>query len=352
MTAATSGYVDPVNRDQEISILILGSILLRWRRKILLLAAIGALLGIAIALTAPRLYVSSATFLPQGSETANSGLAAAASQFGFRVPTQSTVWGAPVYVKLLGSRALLEPIALDTVTIAEEGGRRVPMMDLLGVSANRPALRVERAVRALGRIVTSREVKSLGAVEVTVTTKWPSVSHAVAQKLVSAVNQFNVETRRSQAAAEAQFAGTLVAEAERALRDAEDRFQAFLQRNRAVGGSPELAFDRDRLQRAVVLRQQLYTSLLQNREDARIRQVRDTPVITVLESPRLPTLPQGRGTALKAILGGLSGAMIGIVAALLAHALSEARRTKGEEAHEFFQLVEEAKPKFLRRTAP
>lgn len=343
---------DPIDRDHEISLLILGSILLRWRRKILALAAIGATLGIAVALIAPRFYVSAATFLPQGSETSSSsGLAAAASQFGIRIPTGGNSWGPPVYVTLLVSRALLEPIALDTLTVAERGGRRVPVMDLLEIKASTPALRLERTVQALGRIVTSREVKSLNAVEVTVTTQWPSVSLALAQRLVTGVNQFNVETRKSQAAAEAHFVETLAGEAERALRDAEDRMQAFLQRNRAVGGSPELAFDRDRLQRDVSLRQQVYVSLLQNREDARIRQVRDTPVITVLEEPRLPVVPRGRKAILKAFLGGLSGAMIGILAALLSHGMAEARRTKGDEAHEFFQLIEEAKPRFLRRRA-
>ena len=79
--------------------------------------------------------------------------------------------------------------------------------------------------------------------------------------------------------------------------------------------------------------------------------LRDTPVITVLEEPRLPVVPQGRKAILKGILGGLSGAMIGILAALLSHGLSEARRTKGDEAYEFFQLIEEAKPRFLRRRA-
>jgi capsule polysaccharide export protein KpsE/RkpR len=221
-------------------------------------------------------------------------------------------------------------------------------MDLFEVKGSSPGLRLNAAVRLLGRIISAREVKALNAVEINVTTRWPSVSLSLAERAVSGVNQFNVESRKSQAASEAHFVGTLVAEAETALRDAEDRLQTFQQRNRVVA-SPELQFEQDRLERDVAIRQQMYTSLLQSREDARIREVRDTPVITVLEDPRLPVLPESRGAALRTVLGFLSGALVGVIAALFAHGLAGARRTPTEEAREFFELVEQATPRFLRR---
>jgi len=248
----------------------------------------------------------------------------------------------------LRSRALLGPIALDTVAVVEEGGRRVAMPDLLEVRESSPEKRADRAVRALERIVTSREAKGLGAVEVTVTTRWPSVSLALAARLVRGVNQFNVETRKSQAAAERQFVEGRAGEAERALREAEDRLQSFLQRNR-ITGSPELEFARDRLQREVSLRQQTYTSLLQSREEARIREVRDTPVITVLEEPRLPVLPEARRVLLKGTMGGMAGGMLGVLIAFLAQGVAGARRQPSADAREFLQLVGESTPRFLRR---
>jgi uncharacterized protein involved in exopolysaccharide biosynthesis len=330
-------------------LLVLANVLLRWRRRILALAFLGAAFGLASALLKPRVYRATATFLPGGSQAdGGSGLAAAASQFGIHVPADGGSWGPPVYVKILGSSALLEPIALDTLDVAELGGRRMPFMDLFEIKGSSPALRLNTAVRLLGRIISPREVKALGAVEIAVTTQWPSVSLGLAERALRGVNQFNIETRKSQAAAEARFVGTLVTEAETALRDAEDRFQTFQQRNR-VAASPELQFERDRLQREVTIRQEMYTSLLQSREDARIREVRDTPVITVLEDPRLPVLPESRGAALRTVLGFLSGTLVGIIAALFAHSLAGARRTPTEEAREFFELVEQATPRFLRR---
>lgn len=329
--------------------LSLATVILRRRRQIFGIGIAGAAVGLIAGLTSTRVYVSGATFIPQTSEGNVSSLAAAATQFGIRLPSSAGGWGPPVYVELLRSWALLKPLALDTVAVAEEGGHRVSVMDLLKVNAPNPQRRVELTVRRLAGIVQSREVRALGAVDVTVTTKWPSVSFQLANRLVTEVNQFNLEKRKSQAAAERQFVEAQTLEAERALRDAEDRLQEFLQRNRVTGGASELAFQRDRLQREVALRQQLYTSLAQSREEARSREVRDTPVITVLEEPRLPVVPESRRVALKTALGALMGGLIGLVLAFVADGLAGARRTPDEKAREFFDLVEEVTPRVFRR---
>jgi len=345
-----SARAAPAHQDEpEISLFALATVVLRWRKTVVVLSVLGGVLGLTIALTRPRLYMSSATFIPQRSEASISGIALAASQFGIRVPTSGDAWGPPLYVEVLRSQTLLEPIALDTMVLAEEGGRRVPLMDLLRVESSVPERRADLAVRALRVIVTANEVKTLGAVKVSVRTRWPSVSLTLAEQLLRAVNQFNVETRKSQAAAERQFVEGQAAEAERLLRATEDRLQVFLQRNRAFAGSPELNFEHDRLQREVALRQQVYTSLLQNREEAKMREVRDTPVITVLENPRLPVVNEARGALQRGVLGGLVGGMLSVMIAFLADAARRARRESGEAGGEFFLLLEEATPRWLRR---
>jgi len=350
MTNATSGSA-PARLGDEAPVLAVGSVLLRWRRAILTLGLGGAVLGLVLGLAGTRLYTSSATLIPQGSDAGlgNAGLALAASQLGIRIPTATPGWGPPVYVELLGSRELLERIAQDTVVVEEQGGRRVAVADLLEVRAPTAALRLERAVRALRRIVSARGDRNLSAVKLSVATRWPSVSLALAARLVDGVNRFNLESRRSQAAAERRFVEGQAAEAERALRDAEDRMQTFLQRNRATDDSPELQFRRDRLQREVSLRQQVYTSLMQNLEEARIREVRDTPVFTVLEAPRLAVSGESRKVVQKLVLGGLVGGFLGLLVAALMHQVGGARRSPNDDAREFFGLLEEATPRFLRR---
>jgi uncharacterized protein involved in exopolysaccharide biosynthesis len=346
--SARHSYPLPTESDEPISLLGLGAVLLRWRRTIAVLGVLGLVVGITLGLARPRTYVSSATFLPQGSEVPSSGLAAAASQLGIRVPTTGAAWGPSIYVELLRSRTLLEPIARDTITVAEQEGRRTPVMELLEIKSQEPAERMDRAVQRLRRMVTATELRPISAVEVKVASEWPSVSLTLAERLVNGVNRFNLETRKSQAAAERTFVEQRAAEIERSLREAEDRLQAFLQRNRIINPNSEQAFERERLQREVTRRTQLYTSLLESLEEARIREVRDTPVITLLAAPRAPVLPESRGTAARGILGALAGTAMGILIAFAAQGMSRARHEASDEAREFFELVDEATPGFLR----
>ncbi len=335
--------------EDEISLLGLASVVLRWRRLIFALGILGGLIGLVRGLASPRVYRSTAIFIPQGSEGPSTGLLAAADQLGIRVPSSSgSGWGPTMYTEVLRSSTILEPIAFDTVVVAEQGNKRIALLDLLEVGGATPALRADRGVKAVSALVKSEEVKQLGGVRVAVTTRWPSVSFQLAEKLVHGVNQFNTETRQSQAASERQFVEVQAGEAERALRSAEDRLQEFLERNR-VFGSPDLVLQRDRLQREVGLRQQLYTTLMQSREEARIREVRNTPVITVLEQPRLPVLSEPRGSVQKALLGTLIGGALGLLFAFIAQGVSGAKRAPNDEAQEFFRLVEEATPRFLGR---
>ncbi len=335
--------------DDRVSLVSLANIVLRWRRTIVALGLIGAVWGGVMGLTSTRMYQSSATFIPQGSEGSASGGLALAAQLGIRVPAAGGSWAPPVYVALLQSRALLQPVAHDTVIVAEQGNRRTTVMELLGVDPNSGPDADDIAVIDLQHIVSAGEVKSLGAVKLSAITRWPSVSLAIARSLVSGVNRFNIEIRKSQATAERQFVEAQSADAERGLRASEDRFQSFLQQNRDIGGSPQLAFERDRLQRDVSLRQQIYTSLLQSREEAKIREVRDIPGITMIEEPVLARIGEPRGTVQRVIVDGISMAMLGVVLAFLSNTIRMAKKSPSEPAKEFFQIVDEATPGFVRR---
>jgi uncharacterized protein involved in exopolysaccharide biosynthesis len=311
-------------------------------------AVFGAVAGLGLAVAGKPVYMSSATFIPQGTESGMSGLALAASQFGIRVPSTGTPWTAPVYAELLKSRVLLERIAVDTITVAELGPRPIPVEDLLRVRGETAAERVDRTVRALGQMVRAREVRTLSAVRLSVLSPWPSVSRSIADRLITAVNEFNLRTSQSQASAERQFVELQLQGAERELRASEDRLLTFRQRNRIIA-SPELMADLERLQREVTLRMQVYTSLVQARDDARVREVRNTPVMTIIEAPNTPVRSEPRKPVQKAVLLALAGALVGVLTVLISDRWTAARRFGGPREQEFFQLVDAATPRIFRR---
>ena len=83
------------------------------------------------------------------------------------------------------------------------------------------------------------------------------------------------------------------------------------------------------------LDQDVLTTLVQAYEQARISEVRDTPVITVLQAPFLPPGPDDRRLLLSAALGIVLGGMAGIVFAFLIEAFG--RPSQGDPAREDFQ---------------
>lgn len=294
-----------------------GLIALHWRC-IVLASLIGLVLGGLASVVPARRYTASMTFIPQSSAeaSASGSLALAASQLGLRMPTAGGAWGPAVYTEVIISREILGPLARDSVQVAEQGGQWIPIADLLRVRGTDVAVRTQRTVKELRKIIAASEMKRLGAVKVTVTTRWPSVSFALTRRLLDDLNQFNLSTRQSQAKAERQFAETQSERARRELQAAEMRLERFLTENRTTG-SPSLQNERERIQRDVTLKQQALIALLQGLEEARLREVRDTPVLSLIEAPEVPYLADARGIAQRSLLGGFAALGLAILVMLV-----------------------------------
>ncbi|OGU02725.1 MAG: hypothetical protein A2W29_05175 [Gemmatimonadetes bacterium RBG_16_66_8] len=154
-----------------------------------------------------------------------------------------------------------------------------------------------------------------------VRTTSPDLSLAVVERALQLVSEFNQDQRQSQSAQERRFLGSRLGDAKQELREAEDSVARFLEQNRDFRNSPPLLFQYERLQREMTLRQTLYATLSQNFEQSRIEEVRDTPVLTVVESPQLPVRPDSRHLFFKLLLALVGGALVGVVGAFATDAL-------------------------------
>jgi uncharacterized protein involved in exopolysaccharide biosynthesis len=213
-------------------------------------------------------------------------------------------------------------------------------------------LRRDAAIRKLEDDIDATTVQKTGVVDLAVTVRQPGLAVQINQRLLDLINQFNLRTRQSQAAQERRFTERRLAEVRQDLRGAEDRLQQFLQRNRDIRNSPDLTFQADRLQREVAMQQQVFTTLAQAYEQAKIEEVRDTPVITVVERPELPVRPDRRGLIGKGILGLLLGLVIGTAWAFAKSYAANSDRLSSEEAAEFSVLRRQAAGDLLRPWRP
>jgi uncharacterized protein involved in exopolysaccharide biosynthesis len=335
--------------DDEISLFAVSTMLLRSRRRVAVLALAGIVIAVGPVLRQRPLYQASAAFVPQGSDASRSSLVTLAGQFGVALPASAQAQSPDFYTRLLGSRELLAPITRDTFTVAEMGGRRVTFMELFQIPQTSTAERQETAVAVLSGSIETAVMKTTGIIDVTVRTQWPSVSLAITTALLNGIDAYNQRSRQGQAAAERAFVERRLAIAQEDLRAAENRLEQFLRENKVIAGSPTLMFEHDRLQRDVSLKQQVVTALTSSYEDARIREVRDTPVITVLERPQAATRPLSRGRVKRAVIGFLAGAVLGILWTFMRDSMARGRRQGDPDADEFLAELGRVKSEMFGR---
>jgi uncharacterized protein involved in exopolysaccharide biosynthesis len=331
---------------EDVTILALGTTLLRNRWRIIRWMIVVAAISAVMVLRRPRVYVASASFVSQSDESNRSGLASIAGQFGVSLGSSDASQSPDFYAGLLESRVLLLPITRDTLVVPELRGQPKSVLDLVGAPAGPQAFREERGVTQLQKAITLSIAKATGVIQISVTTQWRSVSLALARDLIQGVNDYNERTRQSQGRAERQFIEGRLDVASNDLRGAENRLTDFEAANRDIR-SPYLNLELQRLQRDVALRQSVFTTLTQAYEEARIQEVRDTPVISVFEAPYASTLPKPRGLLIGTVIGLIVGAVVGAFLSLVYGLLRRRREDGNGDAEEFARALREAKGELL-----
>jgi uncharacterized protein involved in exopolysaccharide biosynthesis len=334
--------------EDEISLLQVVSVVLKHRYAIVGLSLFAGLVVGVTGLLGPRTYTASGSFIPQTVERTGSGAAALAGQLGIVLPGggNNPTESPEFYQSLIRSREILGRVLAESFTPSAVGqgqtaNKPQTLLDLLEIEGSSEPLRREAGLQWLETRISPSVARGTGVVRVSVTTPWPEVSAQIGVRLLDLLNDFNRATRQTQAAAERSFIEERIVEAADSLRTSEDKLRRFLEGNRQYQNSPQLVFENERLQREVAMRQQLFTSLHQSYETARINEVRNTPLITVIEKPQPPVLPDPRGLVNKVFLALLLGGLVGIVLAFVREFMISRRETGDQDYRTFHQVWDE-----------
>src|SRR5438552_3811746 len=130
--------------------------------------------------------------------------------------------------------------------------------------------------------------------------------------MVQLLNQFNLARHQLQARKQRRYARERLKEAEHELRDAEARQLSFLQSNRTYATSPILTFEANRLERDVQVKQESYLTLTREYEQARIAEVRDTPLLTIVDQAVPPYKKSSPHRALMVIAALVLGELFAV----------------------------------------
>lgn len=272
-----------------------------------------AAIATVIALVLPLQFRSSASFVAQGPNTSGvpSALLGLAASVGIGAAKD---YSPQFYADLLTSDpVLIAAIDRKYATPNDLGGGEQTYLEIEGLANKNPMVAHDVALRRLRRRVSARADVRTNIVSVAVTARYPELSRDLAEALLSALDSMNIGFRQEQSRELRQFFQGRVADAQHELDSAETELRRFLERNRAVENSPLLRFEQLRLTRSADLKRTLYTTVLQQFEEAKMQEARNVPVLTVLTKPSVPIRKSGPPRRFIVALGIILGLVIALV---------------------------------------
>jgi uncharacterized protein involved in exopolysaccharide biosynthesis len=334
---------------EEIDLLELIGQVWQNRRKILMYALWGALVGLIVAISIPSEYTSTVKMAPeQSARSSNMGnLGGLAAMAGFNIGNLNTADGISVdiYPDVIsstpfiaemsaipvGSRKIDPPIRLydyckDNLRSPWWGAvSRFPMKivgALPGRGKDRPAGEGEETAIDPSRLTPEQTGvflairkrigiaidKKTGIVQASVTLQDPQVAAAVADSLVSKLQRYMIDYRTDKAKRDYAFMQQLYEEAQADYHEKQQRYARFVDANQHLTRE-SVKVEQSRLDNEQQLAYGVYSNLASQREIARIKVQEQTPSLTVIEPAGVPVVKSNtsRLTILIAmtILGGL-----------------------------------------------
>jgi uncharacterized protein involved in exopolysaccharide biosynthesis len=284
--------------DQPLTFSVwLAGIIGRWRL-VLKVMAVTLVIAALAALFLPPIYESRASFVTSSSSNSkmanalgagSGGLQGIASQLGVSAggdPSESPNF----YVTLIQSeelrRRLLNSRFRDPR--ADSPNDSATLLSILNIRNKDSVRRMEIGMKRMAKaITTSFDIKT-NVVQLSTTARWSDLSAAIANRTIDLVDGFNHEQRVSRARSKRVFVQSRLDSAKAELRHAEERQRFFYDQNRSWRTAPQLVFEEARLRRNVDVATDLFLTLQRQFEAARLDEINDAAVITVVDPAHAP----------------------------------------------------------------
>jgi len=322
----------------DLTLFSILAVLLRHRRLLVTVPLVTLAAAITVLLVRGRTYCADSTFKPEVSEGSDSRLSGVAAQFGLMIP--GAPLGDPVryYSELATSREVLEQVVNSRYRVHTGEGPADTLvgtyLDLYRIPKRTGQARMRLALAKLRSQVIVTNNREAGLVYIRTLAKWPDLAAQMNRRILDLLNEGNQERRQSKAAAERRFVEGRLQEARKDLDAAESEVARFLQGNRRYQDSPMLTLEYAQLQRRVELHQQVHTTLALSYEQARIDEVRNTPLLILIDRPEGSTQRYG-SRAKDAMIWFLIGCVLAVLGAMASEYLAARRQGEAPDFAEF-----------------
>lgn len=278
----------------------LAGVLIRWRM-VAAITLVTILSAVVASFLIPPVYRAEASFIANSSSASKlSGVASSSSGVGGLISQLGgSLGGDPsespnMYIQLFQSRELLTRLAMTRFPNprTDDPNDSATLIDILRIRKSDPRRRMEIALKKLNKAVNAGFDIKTNLVALTVDLQWPDLAANVANRLVDDVRKFNQETRVSRAKAKRQFLEARQDTAQMKLDIAEDKQRFFYEQNRGGITAPGLKAEEARLKRDVEISSDLYMTIQGQLEAARLDEINDAALITVIDTAIPPRKAQ------------------------------------------------------------
>ncbi len=314
----------------------------RWRG-VLWTGVAGLAIAIVATLVVPSVYRSNASFVANSSgqskvqsAAASSPISGLLSQFGGSLggdPSESPNF----YLELLYSRELLTRLLESKFPDPRTDNPRdsARLVDMLRLRSRDPARRMELGVKDLTKSVKGGLDAKTNLVWFSTDAEYPELSSQIANRMIALVSSFNRETRVSRAKSKRVFLERRMDSAKAELRNKEETLRFFYEQNRGMIAAPALKFEEQRLKRDVEVQADLFLNLQGQLEVARIDEINDAALITVIDTAVTARKAQWPRYGAATMTGFVLGLLLGIMAAGAATVLEDWRARNSGDWEEF-----------------
>jgi len=291
-------------KDDEIDLRALFQVLWNDRKRLIQITAVVTLIGVLYALLATPLYKSTISMYPSGNESGGqlSQLQGMASAFGFDMGGRAPSFNIPDIVQSRRIKTELiyhkwnsnkfdRPVNLihyweidDSTGISLNPINWIKALFALDAGSDYRKLKWEiSALEKLKDRISVNEGRS-GLITIGILMEEPNMAADMANSLYSTIFDFTVEIHSKQAKLNREFIGGRQIEVKEQLTEIEEVLKVFRERNRSIMESPQLQLEIERLMREVQIKTQVYITLQQQYELARINEVKETPSVIIMDS--------------------------------------------------------------------
>jgi uncharacterized protein involved in exopolysaccharide biosynthesis len=249
-----------------------------------LLAAVAVLL---VSLLFPRYYRSTATILPELDKNKYAGMAQLQGLASLAGLSAGTTDLSRLYPAIASSDAVLRSVILQRYRTAAFADS-VDLIRYFALDEGSEEKNLDEALKGVRNLLGVSIDTKTSIVTLWVEMREPQLAADVLNAIIRQVDAFMRLKRTTSASEQARWIGERLTQVEPELKQAEEALKDFREKNRRVMDSPELLLRQERLIREVTIRSTIAVELKKQLELAKIEEIRNIPIVNVLDAGFAP----------------------------------------------------------------